>query len=78
MVTLVVNRPVKTEQPTLQVDNVLRPGAYVFRLVVVDDAGFESRPDEITVTVQRAVPFAGPAVPAAPGAPSPNPLTRLP
>jgi hypothetical protein len=60
LVTLVVNRPVKTDSPTLQVDNQLRPGAHVFRLVVVDDSGRESRPDEITVTVQRAVPFAAP------------------
>jgi hypothetical protein len=72
VVTLVANRPVKTALPTLQVDNQLRPGTYVFRLVVVDDAGLESRPDEITVTVQRAVPF------AAPRAASPPHRKRLP
>lgn len=72
MVTLVVNRPFKTDSPTLQVDNKLRPGTHVFRLVVVDDEGLESRPDEITVTVQRSVPF------AAPRAASPPHRKRLP
>lgn len=50
-----INQPIKTEEPTIEVSitarNPLPPGRHKFRLVVVDDSGNESAPDEVEVVV---------------------------
>lgn len=52
------NVPQQTTDPTIQVtvdaQNPLPVGRHVFRLVVVDDAGNESLPDEVEVFVTDA------------------------
>jgi hypothetical protein len=45
------NQTVETSLPVVTVDAGLRPGRHRFRLVVVDDLGNRSEPDEIVVTV---------------------------
>jgi hypothetical protein len=51
----IVNEPIKTEDDTIEVTvtprNPLRPGRHRFRLIVVDDSGNESEPDEVEVVV---------------------------
>ena len=42
---------VPTREPQIKVDPGLRVGKHVFRLVVVNDRGEESLPDERTVTI---------------------------
>jgi hypothetical protein len=51
MAELVPGRPVPTREPRIDVDPGLKPGKYLFRLVVVNDRGEESLPDERVVTV---------------------------
>ncbi|RNF86198.1 hypothetical protein [Montanilutibacter psychrotolerans] len=55
MAEFIINEPVKTEAPNVEVTiteaNTLPPGRHRFRLVVVDDAGNESQPDEVDVIV---------------------------
>lgn len=41
--------------PRLEITNDLPAGRYRFRLVVVDEAGNASEPDELTVTVREPV-----------------------
>lgn len=55
MAEFIVNQDIKTAEPTIKVtiapDNPLKPGRHRFRLVVTDDAGNISMPDEIVVIV---------------------------
>lgn len=55
MAEFAVNQPIKTEEPKIEVtiseNNALRPGRHRFRLVVADDTGNASQPDEVTVIV---------------------------
>lgn len=55
MAEFIINQPIKTEEPKIEVtvteNNTLRPGRHRFRLVVADDAGNLSQPDEVTVIV---------------------------
>ena len=55
MAEFIINQEVKTETPTIEVtlstDNALPLGRHTFRLVVVDDSGNTSIPDEVIVIV---------------------------
>ncbi len=55
MAEFIVNQDIKTEEPRIEVtitqDSPLKPGRHRFRLVVTDDAGNISIPDEIQVIV---------------------------
>lgn len=51
MPVLKPNRPVTQTSPQLLIENDLPVGRYRFELVVIDDAGQESPPDLVTVTV---------------------------
>jgi len=55
MAEFIVNQNVETASPTVEVtispNNPLRLGRHRFRLVVVDDSGNESIPDEVVVIV---------------------------
>jgi hypothetical protein len=63
MAEFVVGTPVVTREPVVTVDAGLRPGRHLFRLVVVDNDGQESAPDERIVTVSR---LGGPTFPTEP------------
>ena len=63
MAQFVPGTPVVTREPVVTVDAGLRPGRHRFRLVVVDNDGQESAPDERIVTVRRLV---GPTPPTDP------------
>ena len=56
MALLVIGRPLAQSGPSLTIENALRPGRHLFRLVVTDKAGNDSAPDEIVVTVRPAPP----------------------
>lgn len=47
--------PLTLDQPVLVVENKLSPGRYRFRLVAIDNAGLESEPAEMVVTVEAPV-----------------------
>jgi hypothetical protein len=55
MAEFILNQEIKTEKPTIEVtispDNPLKPGRHRFRLIVTDDAGNISLPDEFVVIV---------------------------
>jgi len=55
MAEFIVNEDVKTDTPKVEVTitatNALRPGRHRFRLIVLDDAGNSSVPDELDVIV---------------------------
>ena len=51
MVAFVIGKPVRSAEPTVQVDAGLKVGRHRFRLVVVDTQGLESAPDELVVEV---------------------------
>jgi len=54
------NTPIATDTPVITVDAGLSPGRYTFRLVVVDDEGNQSAPDEAVVTIlSRQIEFSG-------------------
>lgn len=53
MPTLTPGTPITVAEPRLLVENKFRPGRYRFRLVVFDESGLESAPDEIIVSVQE-------------------------
>ena len=59
MATFVINQVVKTDTPTVEVtvptDKPLPLGRHTFRLVVVDDSGNTSIPDEVVVIVADTV-----------------------
>ena len=66
MTTLTRNQPFATREPAIQIDAGLPPGAHRFQLEVIDDGGLRSRPDAVTVVVQRRVirpPVIGPGRP---------------
>ena len=69
MAEFVVNQDVETDVPTVEVtitpNNALPLGRHRFRLIVVDDSGNASQPDELDVIV--ADQEAPTAVLAAPG-----------
>lgn len=67
MVAFVIGKAVRTAEPTVLVDAGLKAGRHRFRLVVVDEQGLESAPDEQIVEVgDTLVPRAAPKGPAAP------------
>jgi hypothetical protein len=55
MAEFIINQEVKTDTPTVEVtlspDRPLRIGRHTFRLVVVDDSGNISIPDDVVVIV---------------------------
>jgi hypothetical protein len=55
MAEFIINQEVKTDTPTVEVtlspDRPLRIGRHTFRLVVVDDSGNSSIPDDVVVIV---------------------------
>ena len=51
MVQFVTDKPHRSREPQVVVENPLQPGRYRFSLVVVDDADNESVPFELAVTV---------------------------
>jgi hypothetical protein len=54
----------RSRSPTLVVENRLDPGAWRFRLTVVDDTGLESAPAELVVrVVEQRLPPTGPTGP---------------
>ena len=57
MAVLVPDQPHATREPAVVVENRLLPGRYRFRLVVEDDEGNRSAPDErVVVVLQRGLP----------------------
>ena len=58
MAEFIINQEVKTDTPTVEVtlstDKPLPLGRHTFRLVVVDDSGNTSIPDEVIVIVADA------------------------
>ena len=52
MPVLAFNKPVRSGVPQLLVENELAPGSYRFQLVVVDDSGNESVPNDLIVQVR--------------------------
>lgn len=59
MARFVINQTQVTREPRVVVDAGLRPGLHRFRLVVSDDAGNASRPDEVVVQVSALTPVGG-------------------
>lgn len=51
MATLTPGQVFSSRSPRVTVENPLRPGAWRFRLTVVDNDGNESAPAELVVTV---------------------------
>jgi hypothetical protein len=57
MASFVIGQPVTTAQSSVVVDAGLKPGFHRFQLVVVDDGGQASKPDEAVVEVAaRLIP----------------------
>jgi hypothetical protein len=75
-------QPIATEQPDIVVDPGLPVGRHRFQLVVVDDQGNRSAPDERIVQVVRPNPPIGPigrgGSPPDPGPLSPGPAVTEP
>ncbi len=71
MTTLVPNQPIRTREPRLTIDGNLPLGRHRFRLVVVDNDGNRSAPDEIIVAIVRGIidPFPNPLDPRRPPTP---------
>lgn len=87
MATFVPGRAVTTTVPRVTVDGGLRAGRHLFRLVVTDSAGTDSRPDEVTLVVRlldpvipvpvRPVPIRpGPIGPRRRGGPDQTPRSK--
>ncbi len=55
MPALTPGQPVTVATPELLVENRFAPGRHRFELVVTDEAGLESLPFELVVTVRRPV-----------------------
>ncbi|MBL8350598.1 MAG: hypothetical protein JNL87_09805 [Burkholderiaceae bacterium] len=51
MATFAINQTLVTREPVISVDAGLRPGLHRFRLVVSDDQGLSSVPDEVVVQI---------------------------
>lgn len=47
------NIPFESKTPTVVVDAGMEPGSYLFRLVVEDESGNRSRPDDQKVVILR-------------------------
>lgn len=62
MPVLSPNKPHRTREPQLLIENELAPGTHRFSLVVVDDSGNESAPATISVTVRRPRPVLDPDI----------------
>lgn len=56
MATLAPGQTLRSREALLAVENALAPGSYAFTLTVVDDAGNESAPVQLGVTVVRQRP----------------------
>ena len=54
MATLTPLKPFVSGEPTVLVENSLPAGSFRFQLVCVDEAGNESAPAELTVSVREA------------------------
>ena len=59
MARFVINQTQVTREPRVVVDAGLRPGLHRFRLVVSDDSGNASRPDEVVVQISALTPVGG-------------------
>lgn len=55
MAMLTPGQPVTVAEPHLLVENPFKPGRYKFQLVVIDEAGLESDPAGLVVTVLEPV-----------------------
>lgn len=64
MVSFVTGTAVKTDTPDVLVDAGLPVGRHRFQLVVMDNGGTRSQPDEIVVQIRRGVvpPVTGPVI----------------
>jgi hypothetical protein len=51
MASFAINQTLVTRESAIVVDAGLRPGLHRFRLVVSDDQGLSSRPDEVVVQI---------------------------
>lgn len=55
MAEFVVNKDVETDTPNVEVtitpNTALKPGRHRYRLIVVDDSGNKSAPDEVVVII---------------------------
>src|SRR5262245_52388278 len=71
MASFIVGQQVPTATASVAVDPGLKPGFHRFRLVVVDDAGLASQPDEQVVQVIDQVVQ---PVPTGPILVNPNPI----
>ena len=72
MVMLTPGKTVRSREPLLAVDNVLKLGAWRFQLTVVDNDRNESDPAELVVKIVREV-----APPPPPPPPSPRPFNPI-
>ena len=59
MARFAINQTQVTREPRVVVDAGLRPGLHRFRLVVSDDSGNASRPDELVVQISALTPVGG-------------------
>ena len=59
MARFAINQTQVTREPRVVVDAGLRPGLHRFRLVVSDDSGNASRPDEVVVQISALTPVGG-------------------
>ena len=62
MPILTPGKPITVDTPELLVENQLAVGVHRFQLVVIDEAGLESEPRELAVTVRRIRPIGRPDV----------------
>jgi hypothetical protein len=53
MVTLSPDKALRSKKPEILVENPLKPGKYVVRLVVVDNDKLESDPTDLTIVVRE-------------------------
>lgn len=59
MASFAINQTLVTREPVITVDAGLRPGLHRFRLVVTDDQGISSQPDEVVVQISALSPVGG-------------------
>lgn len=84
MARFAINQTLVTQEPVIVVDAGLRPGLHRFRLVVTDDQGISSQPDEVVVQISAIsrdggfmpVRRATPASASPPPSPPPRSRTR--
>jgi len=62
VVAFTIGKPVTTDTPVVEVDAGLAVGSHRFQLVVVDDNGLRSKPDEIVVLVRGRIVLDPPIV----------------